>query len=322
MQPKISIFKDALTNTPLEVRADVATLVSRVRSEKYRPQTEHLRSLPTDAAKKYKKTGFIAVTWSGTFVPTRSKANLQAHSGLICIDIDKISPDRFDRLRGQLQADAFTHVLFISPSGNGLKCVVKIDYQQPADHEAFFRQIGDYYRDCYDVTATELDASGKNVDRLCFLPHDPQCFYNPDSDVMPLADEYTISETHPAPAVVQQSDGSIAACSTPPAPPTTTTTNYRKLARCADLIRNAPDGTKHHALCKAATLAGGFIASGLVSEADAIRVLEDEVRAKPNVADFEAARRTIRTQIEFGKTKPIEDEGMTRSRAQGINAEY
>ncbi len=188
--PELSIFKNAVSNTPFDVRADVAPLVGRIRSGKYRPQTDYLRSLAPDAAKEYKKTAFIAVTWSGIFSPTCAKANLQTHSGLICIDLDKLQPERLATIKAQLCTDEFTHVLFVSPSGNGLKVVIKIDYQQPADHEAFFRQIGDYYRDCYGVTDAEFDESGKNVDRLCFLPCDPECVHNPGSEVMPLADEY------------------------------------------------------------------------------------------------------------------------------------
>ncbi len=306
MLPELSVFKDATTNTPFDVPGDVATLVGRIRSEKYRPQTDQLRSLAPDSpdAKKHKRTAFIGVTWSGTFYPTRAKANLQTHSGLICIDLDKLPPERLTTLHGLLIADEFTHVLFISPSGNGLKCVVRIDYQQPADHDRFYRQICNYYRDCYGVTTEkdkvnlppgevpELDSSGSDVSRLCFLPCDPDCFHNPGGEVMPLLDEYASVTETPASVMPRQ-------------PTYTSITNNRRLERCTNLIRNASDGNKHAELCKAAYLAGGFIASGMVGEADAIEALEDAIRAKPNVADLGAALKTIRAQIEVGKTKPV-----------------
>jgi hypothetical protein len=322
MQPKLSVFQNALTNKPFEQLADVPTLVSRIQSDKYRPQTELLRSLSPADAPAYKRSSFVAVTWSGTFAPTRAKANLQTHSGLICIDLDKLPAERLRVLRDQLGRDMFTHVLFVSPSGHGLKVVVRIDYQQPTDHEAFFRQLSDYYRDCYRVTTEkdkdqlsegqipELDPSGKNVDRLCFLPHDANVVYHADSSVMPLADEYMSDEPKNEKGTINE-----------PTKPTkggagtfvgfvgsSFTHSDKLLDRCLSLIRDARDGEKHHQLCKTATLAGGFIASGMLDEVEAVNALEDEVRAKPNVADFEAAQRTIRDQIAYGKTRPIEQQ--------------
>lgn len=297
MQPNLSVFKNALTNQPYGVQATPAVLVQRVASDKYQSQTDQLRTLTdTEAKATLKKTGFVAVTWSGTFGPTRAKANLQTHSGLICIDLDKLPPNRLSMLRGQLRADEFTHVLFLSPSGNGLKCVVRIDCQSGAMHEAFFRQLSDYYRDCYAITETELDASGKNVDRLCFLPHDPAIFYNADSILMPLAEGY---DTPIVPAVAPLSPRPVAM---------PTGENRSPLERCVNIVLNAVDGQKHAELVKAATLAGGFIAAGKLEEATAIDALEDAVKSLSNVADFNAACRTIRAQIEFGKTRPVVDD--------------
>ncbi len=303
MQPSLSVFKNALANQPFEEQADVVRLVGRIRSEKYKTQTDYLRWLNPEAAKEYKKLNFIAVTWSGTFTPTRSKANLTAHSGLICIDLDKLTPDRLKVLHAKLRTDEFTHVLFVSPSGNGLKCVVRIDCRQTADHERFFHQLAGYYRDMYGVTNTELDASGKNVDRLCFLPHDPAIYYNPDCLLMPLFEEYAREPVTSTPVNTRPKIQAVES-------------DARLLDRCTKLIDDAPDGSKHVALCKAATLAGGFIAGGLVSEAEAIQALEDAIRSKPNVASFADAQRTIKTLIEYGKHTPIYEAPISQTSTQ------
>ncbi|MBO0939956.1 DUF3987 domain-containing protein [Fibrella sp. HMF5335] len=307
MQPNLSVFKNALTNQPYEVQATPVVLVQRIASTKYQPQTEHLRALPDAEAKAtYKKTGFVAVTWSGEFGPTRAKANLQTHSGLICTDFDKLPPERLTALRKQLVTDEFTHVLFISPSGNGLKCVVKIDCPTGDAHEAFFRQLSDYYRDCYGVTETELDASGKNVDRLCFLPHDPNVYYNADSSIMPLADEYAV------PVSKQQA---------PPVESERTRSNKHGLDR-ADVgdwvsqIEAAPAGKRNEVLCKFAYLAGGYIAGGLVDESAVISALEGAVWTWQDDKSYESDCRKIRKQIEAGKTQPITDAADYRSTYQ------
>lgn len=192
MPPKLSVFKNAFSVDPL-AEATVEDVIRQISSHKYRAHTEALRSLTeAEAASEYKCRNFVGVTWSGLFSPTRKASNLQAHSGLICIDLDKLSESRLNTLNQQLQADEHTHVLFVSPSGNGLKVIIRVDLQTPSDHLPFFRQISDYYRDCYHVTKAELDASGKNLDRLCFLPYAPNAYYNPSSEVMPLDEAYCI----------------------------------------------------------------------------------------------------------------------------------
>lgn len=234
MQPKLSVFKNARSIEPL-AEATVVDIVKRIQSTKYQPQTDYLRNLKEkeiDTARQYKVQNFIGVTWSGTFTPTRKKDNLQIHSGLICVDLDKLSIERLRKLHRQLSADEYTHVLFISPSGNGLKVVVRVEYSTPEDHKAFFQQLSDYYRDCYAVTATELDASGKNVDRLCFLPCDTNVYYNPGSEVMPLAEEYQ--------NLVSQEEISVAQITKPYAPQEAIEdTTRQRLVRCIGRLQSA-----------------------------------------------------------------------------------
>jgi hypothetical protein len=197
MLPNLSVFQNAQTNQPFAQTATEDVIVSRVRSGKYQPQTEALRSLTDEASRSAcKRADFIGVTWSGTFAPIRKAEQLQQHSGLICLDIDKLPPDRLPALRTQLQADDYTRVLFVSPSGNGLKVVVQIECDNAATHALFFQQLSDYYRDCYGV---EIDKSGKDVSRLCFLPHDAEAYYNPHSATMPLAEEYRTPPERKAP---------------------------------------------------------------------------------------------------------------------------
>jgi hypothetical protein len=82
-----------------------------------------------------------------------------------------------------------------------------------------------------------------------------------------------------------------------------TNLNIEKILR--DMIRNAADGEKHHILCKAGYLAGGYVAGGQMDQDDAIDILTSEIEAKPNVRDLKAAIRTIHKTIQNGMLKPI-----------------
>jgi len=117
-----------------------------------------------------------AVTWSGTFT-ARKAEKLKAYSGLLCIDIDKLPTNKLNQVKERLKHDHFTFLQFISPSGNGLKVVFKVD-GDANDHIENFKAIENYFANEYNIT---IDPSGKDVCRLCFLSYDPDLFSNFDA---------------------------------------------------------------------------------------------------------------------------------------------
>lgn len=126
------------------------------------------------AANKFKCAEFYFACFSGTF-NKKNKDGLIKHSGLICLDFDNV-PNR-EKLREKLLADPniTTILLFVSPSGNGLKWVVPIDLNV-ASHQEHFTALENYISTQYNF---QIDKSGKDVARPCFLPFDPECYYNP-----------------------------------------------------------------------------------------------------------------------------------------------
>jgi hypothetical protein len=93
----------------------------------------------------------------------------------MCIDFDHVQ--NIDTLRQALLADEYfdTQLLFVSPSGDGLKWIINIDTQK-APHGEYFASVANYILQTYSV---EVDKSGKDISRACFLPHDPNAFINP-----------------------------------------------------------------------------------------------------------------------------------------------
>ncbi len=137
--------------------------------------TEQLRAKQTkDEARKFKASKFDYVTFSGVFTKRNDKA-LQNHSGLLTIDFDHI--ENLQQLKNQLLNDEYfeTELLFMSPSGDGLKWIIPIDITE-STHQNFFNAIANYIKEVYQL---EVDKSGKDVSRACFLPSDPEAFINP-----------------------------------------------------------------------------------------------------------------------------------------------
>ncbi|MEA3426546.1 MAG: BT4734/BF3469 family protein, partial [Bacteroidota bacterium] len=139
---------------------------------------------------KFKKN-FKAVCWSAAAFKDnkRSADNVVKHSGLICLDIDKLEFHDIEDLWNKITSDPYTYFAFISPSGNGIKVVIKIE-PDVTKHLSFFQSLQEYYTERFRIT---IDQSGKDVSRLCFVCYDPTAFFNNS------AAEYKIKKTESTP---------------------------------------------------------------------------------------------------------------------------
>lgn len=140
---------------------------------------------------KFKKN-FKAVCWSAAAFKDnkRSADNVVKHSGLICLDIDKLELHEIEDLWNKITSDPYTYFAFISPSGNGIKVVIKIE-PDVTKHLSFFQSLQEYYTERFRIT---IDPSGKDVSRLCFVCYDPTAFSNES------AAEYKIKKAESTPA--------------------------------------------------------------------------------------------------------------------------
>ena len=78
------------------------------------------------------------------------------------------------QVKEQLLQDEYfdTEMLFTSPSGDGVKWIIRIDLSK-ATHQDYFKAITNYLKQQHKI---EVDQSGKDVSRACFLSHDPDAF--------------------------------------------------------------------------------------------------------------------------------------------------
>jgi hypothetical protein len=99
------------------------------------------------------------------------------HSGLLAVDFDHLP--NLKEVRQALLADDYfeTQLLFVSPSGDGLKWIIPIDTSQ-TPHAEYFAAVSYYILQTYSI---EVDKSGRDISRACFLPHDPNAFIHPNN---------------------------------------------------------------------------------------------------------------------------------------------
>ena len=170
-----SFFPAPIKNTIPVLRMTLADAYEYITGPTAISRTRELRS-KTDIkeARKFKSEKFDYCTFSGIF-SKRSDQALVQHSGLLCLDFDHLK--NLEEVRQQLLNDDYfeTQLLFVSPSGDGLKWIIEIDLSQTT-HADYFRAVANYLKQTYNV---DVDQSGKDISRACFLPYDPDCYINP-----------------------------------------------------------------------------------------------------------------------------------------------
>ena len=269
---QVTLFKN-VKETSSPVHIDISIALERIKTGARQRHT----ILQIREGKKDLKKNLPIVLWSGVFSERRDES-IKKHSGLIVLDFDHIEVEGSKNI---LATDEYVYACWISPSGEGLKALVKIN--SPSDHRSHFRALQAYFDKTYGL---EVDPSGVNESRACFESYDKDIVIKESS----LVFNKLISEK----ALSQKAEHRD------------TFTDYNKLALISTMLRKAGDGEKHAILLKAAVLCGGYIAVGRLEEEEAIRILEREIHRR-ELDSPETAINTIRDGIEKGKTMPIRE---------------
>ncbi len=167
----VTIFKNlAQTNTPFFKYIDV--ILNRIKIGTSKETVLKVRA-NKETANDIKKQ-LPAICFSGTF-NKRSDSSIIEHSGFICLDFDKYEDEQlFKEDREKIESDKYTYSVFTSPSGNGMKVIVKIP-KDIENHKLYFDALEKYYNNKH------FDTTSKNISRICFESYDPDIFINKES---------------------------------------------------------------------------------------------------------------------------------------------
>ena len=172
---EITIFKNIKdTSTPFFRPVD--TILERIKDGSSKDLVTQIRTENDKDKRNLLKQQLPSICFSGTF-NKRSDDSLIDHSGLICLDFDGFKTKAImEKKKKELCKDQYSYAVFISPSGNGLKVLVRI-HCDGEKHRSFFKALEKYY-DC-----EEFDITCKNVSRVCYESYDPKLFVNDDADI-------------------------------------------------------------------------------------------------------------------------------------------
>jgi len=234
----------------------------------------------------------------------RRICNFHKHSGFAICDLDDVSD--IAGVKAQLCTDPYVAACFVSPSGTGLKFLVRTPHiDTDAQHKRILPLIAEHFQTAHDIEIN-FKKDGKDVSRLCFMSDDPDLYRNEHALEFPVPAD-VLNEPEPAP----QPNASPQRTS-----PTTThgngTADEQALERAFQWKRetiathqqSAAKGEQHYTRRDMGRLAGGILAgfgAPFWTEDQAVAFILSHDQAK----DRKAAEKTIRNGITYGKDDPI-----------------
>ncbi|WP_375438182.1 BT4734/BF3469 family protein [uncultured Hymenobacter sp.] len=177
--PLFSYYRGGIAATVPYAAITPTQLYAVLTSTRHRAATEALRAAPVGSPQRAElKKRLDYVTPAGTFA-RRANDALAKPSGLLVLDFDHV-PDvgaaRIALLADELLAPELV-LLFTSPSGDGLKALVRTD--PTAAHLDNFRACAAYLAAHYASLGLCPDEAGKDVARACFVPYAPDAWLAP-----------------------------------------------------------------------------------------------------------------------------------------------
>lgn len=160
----ITHFPHLFNNTGKEF-IEAADALARIKNGTSKELIEKIRTIKNKDARNELKKKLPCFCFGGKF-DARKKDHLIEKSGLIVLDFDSVT--NLEEFKTTLSNDPYTFACFISPSGNGLKAIIKVDPN--GNHEKQYDALKQKY--------PTADASGRDISRVCFSSYDPDLYSN------------------------------------------------------------------------------------------------------------------------------------------------
>jgi transcriptional regulator NrdR family protein len=173
---KVTVFKD-LFKTDVPFIVPIEKIIDRIKEGTSKNLIEKIRVCTSKDERNSLKKKLPAIIFSGEF-RERHKNGLISHSGLMITDFDNFpNNDVYDDIFKQITSNKHTVLAFESPSGNGIKAVIRIPKCNKDDHEKYFKAFKKEFQYKY------FDESNCDISRVCFESYDPNIYINLDAEI-------------------------------------------------------------------------------------------------------------------------------------------
>ena len=183
---QVTIFQN-IRDTDTPFYRDVHKILERIKDGTTKELVKKIRAEKNKSEKNEMKKQLPAICFSGTF-NKRSDSSILKHSGLICLDFDGyLKQKELLQEKESLSKSKYVFSVFISPSGNGLKVLVKIP-ADPDNHTNYFNSLEKHFNSEY------FDKTSKNISRVCYESYDPLIHINENSSIWDNIEEAQYTE--------------------------------------------------------------------------------------------------------------------------------
>ena len=160
----ITAYKNIWAKDPHYITLESA--LNRIKNGSSKNLVEEIRNtLDKEKAAELKKN-LPCICFSGKFASDRRDSDLIEHSGFIVLDFDNVYELR--EKQTEIISQKFVYACWVSPSGNGLKALVKI--ADGLKHREHFQALQEVF--------PEIDRSGINPSRVCYESYDTEIYIN------------------------------------------------------------------------------------------------------------------------------------------------
>lgn len=215
----------------------IRKIFERIRTGRSKELVEKIRSCESKEEKLELKKQLPSICFAGLF-KHRDNHGIVEHSGFVCLDFDHLtSYEKLVEFKDSLKKNKYVFAAFISPSGDGMKVVVRIP-KDITNHAKYGESLGKWFKQD-DQKVDEL----KDIARVCFESYDPDIWINEQAvvfDVISKPKPVVVEYAHEGDKIVDQH------------------AIFRNLKKWADARDSYHDGNKHNFLVKLACACNRF----------------------------------------------------------------
>ena len=171
-----TIYKNITSKEPRYITVDYA--LKRVQEGKSKLLVELVRQTLDKETMQELKKNLPSVCFGGTFKGGREGKNLIKYGRFIVLDFDSVGDIR--NRQTEIISNDFVYACWVSPSGKGLKALIKVSTDDHLGHFLALKQI-----------FPDIDAVGKDVNRVCYESYDPDIYIYPDATIFDKTKEET-----------------------------------------------------------------------------------------------------------------------------------
>jgi hypothetical protein len=177
-ETKFTVFKDLFKSKDTPYTVTLSQVYKRIKigNNELIQKISIIRNEPDKEKRNQAKKKLLAIMFNGVFSERNNKSLLQ-HSGMCTIDFDGYpNKEEKDKHWNELIKDKYTLMCFTSPSGNGIKLLIRIPKCDMHEHVRRFKAYKNY------INSEYFDNSNCNVSRVCYESYDPNIYLNKECE--------------------------------------------------------------------------------------------------------------------------------------------